>query len=435
MLCILSFSSCAELEEVISQEDLESVYHDIESNYKAEVEPLLDEYKQELSSAVNEYKDVAVEEAKNIFVQTLNNIKDWLSNLFDNKDDSKNENDKSYKSFRKEITVLFKGYFAGANAHVPAVWDDKYFYKKNDEYNHDLSYLSAVLTAAAYNAEDRNYPKWANIESALLQCGFGTIQSGNMQPWGYDHTQIDEVAYTITSKTISDGKEEHLLIAVVIRGTYEGIEWVGDFDAGFMTINERNHKNFEVVKEGVYDTFNIYLLKYGKNYGDNVKVYVTGHSRGAAIAELLSVEIQKNKLVSKNNIYTYNFATPNTTKIESYANTYTNIFNIINGFDVIPKLPPSYYKYGRTVLLPEKSEELFSERFNYITGDKYLSEKIYEKIKESYEEYFLKFLETPNILIRAAGITAKQLEKYIAFNHTYETYISWLYATEQKDYK
>jgi len=433
VIAILSLYSCAELEDVISQEDLKDFYNDIESNYKSEVEPVFDEYKKEISSAVNEYKDSIGKEAKNIFIQALDNIKSWFSNLFNNKDDKKDE---SYSSFRKEITVLFKGYFSGANAHVPAMWDDSYFYSKNNEFNYDLAYLSSTLSAAAYNAEDRDYNKWANIESALLQCGFNS-QNGNMQFYNYDDTQINEVAYTITSKTISNGKEEHLLIAIVIRGTYEGIEWVGDFNPGLIETGERNHKNFEETKDGVYEIFDYYyhLMKHQKDYGDNVKVYITGHSRGAAIAELLSVEIQKNKLVSKSNVYTYTFATPKTTKMESYSGTYPNIFNIINGYDIIPKLPSWYYNYGKSMLLPEKSTALFNERFNYITGDKYLSEKIYEDIKEAYEEFFVKFLKNPNIVIRAAGITMKQLEKQIAFNHTPETYISWLYATDEKDYR
>ena len=56
--------------------------------------------------------------------------------------------------------------------------------------------------------------------------------------------------------------------------------------------------------------------------------------------------------LQKSSIYSYCFATPNNSK-NAKREGYENIFNIINPFDIVPRLPIwGFDKYGRKLLLP-----------------------------------------------------------------------------------
>ncbi|MCL2313112.1 MAG: dockerin type I domain-containing protein, partial [Firmicutes bacterium] len=91
----------------------------------------------------------------------------------------------------------------------------------------------------------------------------------------------------------------------------------------------------------------------------NIKIWVTGHSRGAAVANLVAANLTKNLPDMKNNIFAYTFATPSVSKMTySEKRSYNNIFNILNPEDFITYMPLrrwEYYKYGIDKILPTKS--------------------------------------------------------------------------------
>ena len=74
-------------------------------------------------------------------------------------------------------------------------------------------------------------------------------------------------------------------------------------------------------------------------------ILITGHSRGAAIANLIGANYEKK---ANTTTYTYTFATPNNTAA-SNVRDYKTIFNIVNADDMIPFMPLSQWgfdKYG-----------------------------------------------------------------------------------------
>ena len=78
---------------------------------------------------------------------------------------------------------------------------------------------------------------------------------------------------------------------------------------------------------------------------------ITGHSRGAAVANLLAAFLDRGSYAAgeketcpelvPEHIYAYTFATPNSCSdlAERTASQYKNIFNIVNPEDVVPQLP------------------------------------------------------------------------------------------------
>ena len=79
----------------------------------------------------------------------------------------------------------------------------------------------------------------------------------------------------------------------------------------------------------MYAGIDTYLFdKYGTTMEEssNVKYFVTGHSRGAAVANL--VEYKLDPKVGKQNVYGYNFAVPDTGVVGKGTNVkgFNNIF-------------------------------------------------------------------------------------------------------------
>ena len=96
---------------------------------------------------------------------------------------------------------------------------------------------------------------------------------------------------------------------VAFRGTHSLQEWEGNFDclekSGTelgIEINGRFHQNFMETAKKVWDKIKNQIENCGK------PVIFTGHSRGAAIAELLHVIAKKN--IPSQNFYTMAFAPP-----------------------------------------------------------------------------------------------------------------------------
>ncbi|MCL2707409.1 MAG: hypothetical protein FWE97_04530, partial [Dehalococcoidia bacterium] len=112
------------------------------------------------------------------------------------------------------------------------------------------------------------------------------------------------------------------------------------------------------------------------------KVFITGHSRGAAVANLLAAELTASqKYAQKDNIYAYTFATPNVTNSTDVKipSKYSNIWNFVNPEDYVPYIPLSvdgwdYWKYGTTIAFESwdgKAIASLNEKFRGITGNSF----------------------------------------------------------------
>lgn len=90
--------------------------------------------------------------------------------------------------------------------------------------------------------------------------------------------------------------------------------------------NRKNHKGFDVASNRCKTEIDNYINQYtaGLN-ADHVSLFITGHSRGAAVANILGAIYEKTGYKS----YTYTYATPNTTTDTNYAD-YKTIFNFVN---------------------------------------------------------------------------------------------------------
>ena len=77
----------------------------------------------------------------------------------------------------------------------------------------------------------------------------------------------------------------------------------------------------------------------------NARVIVCGHSRGASTANLLGVLLDE--AYGAENVYVYTYATPMTVRGEAADKEYKNIFNFINGNDIVTHLPMEEHGFKR----------------------------------------------------------------------------------------
>ncbi len=156
-------------------------------------------------------------------------------------------------------------------------------------------------------------------------------------------------AFTLGKRTQQDGRTVYLLL---IRGTYGG-EWYSNFDPAPSGNDDTPWaENFLACAEDVLPR-----IREALDADPEAVWVVTGHSRGAACANLLGLMLNTLRDPALNYIYTS--ATPATLRGEALPLYADNIFNLINPMDLVPRLPLASWGYrraGEDILLPGLSQ-------------------------------------------------------------------------------
>lgn len=256
----------------------------------------------------------------------------------------------------KSVDLSF--FFDGKEISNNATYSDSYF-EKNTEYNHELAWLSLCLELSSWTADTSKWGVGAKYNESnvipntdslsqtrykYIKNAYSAIGFDEMYFYNYDVTlndASDKVAFSVAVKKDVCGAT---LIAVVIRGGVYGGEWKSNFDVG----NGEYHSGFYNAAKAVYKKV-IEDPDYSLTDG-NIKFWVTGYSRGAAVANILSAmlcdESLKSDKFNKEDIFAYTFATPNGAKNVTNS-LYDNIYNIINPGDIVPLVAPSQWGFSR----------------------------------------------------------------------------------------
>lgn len=193
-------------------------------------------------------------------------------------------------------------------------------------YDHNLAIKCADYSAKIYN-------KGGDIQQLLKLHGYtaGFAYSYNISE--------DGVSFALAHKPVSNNEVE---LVVVIKGT-TGNEWFGNMNIGE---NTERHKSFEQANKEVQQTIIGYINDYKLN-NVNINFLVTGHSRGAAVANLFAVDLNegKFKVGGIKSVVAYTFATPNNTK---KTKMYDNIFNFCFEDDFVTQVPLGKWGYGKS---------------------------------------------------------------------------------------
>lgn len=243
--------------------------------------------------------------------------------------------------------------------------DYRMFFGNSNIYNRDLSKLGIIYSIGAYHTK--------------IDLGTGTSLRGDdislMRGFGMKNVIPIKLAESYQDDDISEASIGHRkvtykgvtkdIVFVPVRGTNSTIEeWSSNFDVGADTTeywdmikvdpeksdwkNKQNHKGFDVAANRLSKEIDKYISENCDSKAKKV-LFFTGHSRGAAIANILAAMYTDKGY----EVYAYTFATPNTTT-SIRADSYKSIFNIVNTDDIVPYLPLdknygwNFKKYGKT---------------------------------------------------------------------------------------
>lgn len=223
--------------------------------------------------------------------------------------------------------------------------------------------------------------------------GLQDVEDIHIKAADYSVDKDDLTEFAVGHRTVFYKGYEKEIIVLAVRGTNAtNAEWSSNFDLGADTpeyyaamgqshpdwLNKGNHKGFDVAMNRVLTKFYDYVERHGLNDLTRDKtILVTGHSRGAAIANLLGAHFEDSADYES---FTYTFASPYCTTDENAAD-YKTIFNVVNEDDLIAYLPLEVWgfkKYGTTksisVLSNYEDEDWFTDEpgsFEWLTGVDY----------------------------------------------------------------
>lgn len=238
---------------------------------------------------------------------------------------------------------------------------------EDDKLNYSQEDFNICLNSSA-NIYDKEFNNNSEIPdllyNSLLENNFYVDpESTESSLENFQDSDPNNISYTISYRendymTRSCSKEKIADMIVILRGT-NADEWSGNTEiTGTAYDSEQlTHKNFKQAKDSLkpYIDNEYKYLKHQKNY-DKVNLIITGHSRGAAVANLYAKDATDyNDTPYFNSVIAYTFAAPNVEKYNSDMESYDNIYNFCIKEDLVPTVPLTnptqgwnYWKYGHT---------------------------------------------------------------------------------------
>lgn len=255
--------------------------------------------------------------------------------------------------------------------------NDPLFKDSEYQYKHSLASQSLELAISAFSSADDS-KTWGDnthvgrdkrVKALLAEYGFSDIQS-----YGYNVSLNDTSSNTAFAVGFKPFNNNTSIVAIAVRGGGYGLEWADNFNIG--TSDNTHHKGFYTSASRIKNTLDDILPAHIT--GKKVKLWITGYSRGGAVANILAAMYNRDKDDFPCEVYAYTFATPKTVDKNSHnphSQTHDNIINIVSPNDPIYNIPPKewgFSRYGRTATLP-----LFSSDKN---------PSLYDNVSKSYTE-------------------------------------------------
>ena len=179
-----------------------------------------------------------------------------------------------------------------------------------------------------YNIDDKGSVLYNLLDSVCVyERNTCRSNSGNPEIMDRNVDVLEVSENSLATTTIKN------LVVIDIRGSVTLLDWGNDIVTQFAPNNNR----FAALADEVLTNVENYLSSTGLQ--DPI-ILVTGHSMGAAIANILAARL--NETMDSGNIYAYTFATPRTVNEAVSGNqavNYPNIFNILNSNDAVTYVP------------------------------------------------------------------------------------------------
>ncbi len=247
-----------------------------------------------------------------------------------------------------------KGFLEDAEEDV--YYADSYFCEDSSKANPSLAVCSLGLAMSAFSSNHlkEGFEKQAvNVIEFMGKCGFSDVE---VPPYFSRETTEEGIAYAIGKKTIKHRKKPFILLSIGVRGGNYGKEWSSNAYVG----EGNRHKGFDLAASEIVEATKAYIQKH--RIRGEVRVWVSGFSRAAAVSNLFSVSLPRQ--IGKahiSEVYAYCFACPNVAK--EIEETITVPHNYVGSADLVAMLPLKkwgFARYGEDTMLPPLSPMPFS---------------------------------------------------------------------------
>ena len=208
------------------------------------------------------------------------------------------------------------------------VYNDSFFSDSGTEKNIRLRNMSAALAVASTDIKNTKN----NVVDMLRITGF---DKDSIKVYDCSKSAKNTMGSVFAHKKIK-GKE---LIAVVLRGENYKNEWSSNFIAG----KKDDVEGFRTAAAKVISRLRTYMKANGIN---EAKFWVTGYSRGGAVADLIGKHLNENADVfgtNEDDLYVYTFEAPNAS---ADGEVYDNIHNVSDADDLITYFYPAGWGLG-----------------------------------------------------------------------------------------
>lgn len=298
---------------------------------------------------------------------------------------------------RQEVEIGYRGAYGGEGRRMWVEWDDTIVSGDLGVYRHELCKTLAALSAAAYDTyknptREQEGRQADNVCAALAALGFDHVVSFHYG--GAEALHANLAAYAFGMKMV-DGAP---LVMVVIRGTTDLEEWIGNLWAwDALTDEQDTHEGFAAAASDIAVNLHSYLEGRGIAlvHNDSLKICLTGHSRGGALANLAAAQVLDWEIVGTEQVVAYTFASPNVSRRKLPE---LQVFNIVNVQDAVPDLPPGEFgRYGQDLWLPPPWDD------------------VWEFLARQKMHFFVFWTLTGKVFLGSVGQ-----------EHAIENYLSWL---------
>lgn len=226
----------------------------------------------------------------------------------------------------KDTNILVKSDYYNEDlinkTHVEARLYDELFTEDPNMYKKDLAKIAFLFAASCQSDRYDDTKSSLQIEPAFISAGFDDYEICD------DYNQIPTpktLGYAIGFKRM----KYYNLVLLVVRGISYQNEWMNNLDFGL----EGEHQGISswgiVLKNK--------LAEYIKdNNLSDIRVLVTGYSRGGMIAAQVGyqIDINPDKELNSQNAYIYTFNAPGAFVV-SNDKLYDNIINVINSHEIV----------------------------------------------------------------------------------------------------
>ena len=205
------------------------------------------------------------------------------------------------------------------------------------DYNHPLATLSMYFSYAAYNPIPPGIITQLVAPAPFMDTTdkLKDVLRGNdhgfkdiIQPHYWNLLVPGVVGFTLAHKDIQIGNETKSLVVVVVRGSTPDVDWITNF-ISLISVGDTS-LGFGMASSVARWELDAYIaLQQSLNHiKKDPIVWITGHSLGGAVANLLAYDLN-NTGWGQERVYAYTFASP-TVVDENKAGPDANIFNILN---------------------------------------------------------------------------------------------------------